>query len=111
MGTEQGLESGDTELIYRGALTWSFLGPVIAGKSKSHEHHYHYPPGLISLSAELNGRTALSGEESGVSTAEAIIGITYSVTDSLDIRGAYMFPVFKPKELDNGWIAGLVYHF
>jgi len=111
VGTEHGLESGDAEVIYRAGLAWSFVGPAVFPERGHAEEHNHYPPGLISLTAELDGRTPLSGEESGISTAEVILGLTYSLTDNLDIRGAYIVPVFEPEELRNGWIGGLIYHF
>jgi hypothetical protein len=115
-GYEHGLESGGDDLFYRFALMWALQGPDLGIHFGDHQHHSHshahyYPPGMISLTAEFDGRTPLNGPDEGISTGECIFGLTYSVTDNFDVRAGYIVPVMEPKYLRNGWIFGVVYHF
>ena len=115
IGVERGIETEETELFYRAALMWSFRGPALVRPShehaRGHEHSAHYPPGMLSLTAELDARMPLNGEDEQISTGEVTLGVTYSVTDSVDVRAGYVFPVMEPKELRDGWIFSVVYHF
>lgn len=110
-GTEHGLESGEAELFYHAAITYSFLGPALAADSGHGHEGHHAPPGLTSLIAEFTGRTVLDGQESGRSSGELLIGVSYQITDSIEGRIGYQFPLFKPKELDGAFILGVIIHF
>jgi len=110
-GTEHGLESGDDEFLYNTALTFPLLDSELVGDAAHDTHGQHFAAGMMNLLAEVNGRTSLSGEEHGRTTAEFLFGATYFVTSHVAIRAGLQFPLFKPKEFDNAYLLGLVYHF
>ena len=66
---------------------------------------------MVNLLLEVTGRTGLSHEERGRTSAEALFGVTYLVTGHVELRAGLQFPLFKPKEFDNAYILSLVYHF
>jgi hypothetical protein len=112
VGTEHGLESGDSVLAYGAALIYTFKGPAIfPGSEHAHGHHVHFPPGMTSLIAELTGERALSGEDDGDSVHSLLLGVTYAVSGDLEIRGGYEFPLGSPEEFDDSFVLGLIYHF
>jgi hypothetical protein len=118
VGTEHGTESGDSELSYAAALTYSFRGPVLfPGQAEDHAGHAHghgashFPPGLTSLILEYAGRTALSGDERDRSTGEVLFGLSHVLTESLEVRGAYQLPVGGTRDIDYGYVLSLIYHF
>jgi hypothetical protein len=116
VGTEHGLETGDSELLYAAALTWSFDGPELF-KAEAETHaghagaHDHFGPGLTSLIVEFIGRTILSGEDDDRSTAEVLMGVSHVLTESLEVRGAIQLPVGGLRDIEYGYIFGLIYHF
>ena len=109
-GTEHGLESGDDEFLYNTAVTFSLLDSETVAVAID-QHEQHLPAGLVNLFAEVSGRTGLSGEEHGRTTAEFLFGASYLVTSHVAIRAGLQFPLFKPREFDNAYLLGLVYHF
>ncbi len=113
IGTEHALDSGDAEFLWNAALTYSLLGPSLSGTSPDVSTHggRHFPPGLINFITELTGRTQLNGEQEGRSTAEVLFGVSYLITSEWEIRAALQFPLFEPREFDNGYVIGLIYHF
>jgi hypothetical protein len=108
-GTEHGLESGDDEFLYNTALTFSLLNSEMVAAADD-QHGRHFPAGMVNLLAEVTGRTGLSGEEHGRTTAEFLFGATYLLTSHVEIRAGLQFPLFKPREFDNAYLLGLVYH-
>lgn len=106
VGTEHGLESGDTNLSYKSALTWSFLTSAAQNPEPS-----HYAPGMTSLVTELTGRTVLDGNDETRTTAELLLGARYSVSGHLEVRGGYQFPVGGPEDMEHGFVLGVVFHF
>ena len=60
---------------------------------------------------ELTGRTHLNKEQDGRSTAELLVGVSYLITSEWEIRAGLQFPLFEPREFDNGYILGLIRHF
>jgi hypothetical protein len=118
VGTEHGTESGDSELSYAAALTWSFRGPALfPAQADAHAGHghgrgaSHFPPGLTSLILEYTGRTALSGDDADRSTGEVLFGLSHVLTESLEVRGAYQLPVGGTHDIDYGYVFGIIYHF
>lgn len=118
IGAEHGTESGDSELLYAAALTWSFRGPALfPGQADAHASHAHghgashFPPGLTSLILEYTGRTALSGDDADRSTGEVLFGLSHVLTESLEVRGAYQLPVGGTRDIDYGYVLSLIYHF
>ena len=87
VGTEHGLETGDSELFYAAALTYSFHGPALFdGEADAHDAHAgahdHFGPGLTSLIVEFTGRTVLSGDDRDRSTAEVLFGVSHVLTEN-----------------------------
>ena len=112
VGSEHGLESGDAELFYNVAFTYSFLGPrLFRGGSDEHSGPRHFPPGLTSLIVEYTGRTGLGGEDDGRTTGELLFGGSYNVTQSWEVRAAYQHPIGGPRDIDYGYVLSLIYHF
>jgi hypothetical protein len=109
-GTEHGLESGEDEFLYNTALAFSLLDSE-RGAGEGNKHGQHFPAGLVNLLAEVTGRTGLSGEEHGRTTAEFLFGASYMATSYVEIRSGLQFPLFKPREFDNAYLLSLVYHF
>ena len=111
-GTEHGLESGDSELFYSAALTYSFLTPpLLGGHGDAHAGHAHFPPGLTNLIVEVSGRTGMSGEDDGSSTAKILFGASYNLDKTWEIRGGYILPVGGKRDIDDGLVLSLIYHF
>jgi opacity protein-like surface antigen len=105
-GTEHGLESGDAELSYKSALTWTFL------TSAAHDSESaHHPLGMTSLLTELTARTVLDGNEEKRTTAELLFGVSYSVSEHWQVRAGYKFPVGGTEEIDDSFVLGAIFHF
>lgn len=114
IGSEHGTKSGEDEVLYKMALTYSVLGPALFEEDHGDEHEHvgrHFPIGLINFIAEVSGKTSLSGRSRGETTADFTFGITYLLTVNIEIRAAVQFPLLKPREFDNGYLFSLVYHF
>lgn len=118
VGAEYGIESGEGELFYNAALTYSFLGPRLFpgnGRADGHAHREfgpaHFPAGLTNLILEYTGRTPLDGAQEGASTGELLFGASYNLDESFEIRGGYQVPLGGPQEIDDGFVFGLIYHF
>lgn len=114
-GTEHGLQTGDSELFYAAALTYSFPGPALfpghGDDHAGHAAHSHFPPGLTSLIAEYTGRTALSGDDADRSTGEVLFGLSHVLTESFEVRGAYQLPLGGTRDIDYGYVLSVIYHF
>ena len=111
VGTEHGLESGDSALTYGAALIYTFKGPAFfAGSEHAHGHHVHFPPGMTSLIAELTGERALSGDADGEDVHALLLGISYTLSGDLEVRGGYEMPLGSPEAFDYSFVIGLIYH-
>ena len=120
-GTEHGLETGDSELFYTAALTWSFQGPDLlaaagTGGGRAHDHaghapESHLPHGLTSLILEYTGRTVLSGDDRDRSTGEVLLGVSHTLNEHLEVRGAYQLPVGGPRDIDYAYVLSVILHF
>ena len=60
---------------------------------------------------EYTGRTVLHGELEVRGTAEVLLGLSHSVTQSWAVRGAYQVAIGDEKDFDRAVLVGLVYHF
>jgi len=125
-GPEIKLESGETELLYRFALTKSWQGPVYfhcgSCRRRSHhgradradDHHHgaptHHGPGLITLYLEPLGTSNLTDADEGT-RFDMTTGIGYALTDKLELRTAVRFPLYRPSSLDSQFIFSLLRHF
>lgn len=107
LGTEHGLESGESEFFYNVALGYSFL----TQGSRETLVSRHFPRGMSNLIVEFTGRTALEGEEKGRHNAEVLFGASYNIDGIFEIRGGYQVPIGGPKKIDDGFLLGLIYHF
>lgn len=76
-----------------------------------HTGHHHGTAGLLNLHLEVTGESPLNGEEEGDVNLEGIFGVSYALTQSMDVRLGYIFPITTPKEIDYGLTGGLIYHF
>lgn len=136
VGVETGLNSGETEMAYDLAISKTFCGPAFfacccrhwtntqhhdehghqdnghSGHSHNGEDHgHHFLPGMTSIMAEINARTLTAGEEEGRSTAEILFGINYAVTERIQFRAGYQIPLYRPSDIEERIITGLIYHF
>ena len=106
IGTEHGLESGDTELSYKSAMTWSFLT-----SPTSDPQSVHYQAGMTSLLAEFTSHTVLDGGEETRTSSEVLFGVSYSLSEHWQVRTGYQFPVGGPEDIDHSFVIGAVLHF
>ncbi len=137
VGVETGVDSRETEMAYDLAIARTFCGPALFGHccrqghaghghseygsdehGHSHNGHngheddgHHFPPGMTSLIAEINGRTLTAGDEEGRSTAELLFGVSYCLTERMQVRVGYQFPLFKPRDLEERIVTGMIWHF
>ena len=126
LGTEHATETGDDALVYGLGIAYSFQGPALldrphaphdehAGHAHAHDHvhagHPHFPPGFTSLIAEITGSVVLDGEDDGAASHQLLLGISYSVSDWLEVRAAFQASIGQPREFDEAIIAGLIFHF
>ena len=124
LGPETGLQSGETELVYRFALTRSWRGPVLfpccgarrhdhdVDRHDDHNHHSngHHESGLITLYFEPTGTTNLTAPDEPT-MFELTTGIGYAVTHSLELRTAVGFPLFRPQRFDGQFVFSAIRHF
>lgn len=115
VGTEHGLETGDSELFYAAGLAYSFQGPALLnGDGHVHAGHAaesHLPYGLTSLILEYTGRTALSGEDRDRSTGEVLFGLSHTLSETFELRGGYQLPVGGTRDIDYSYVLSVIYHF
>ncbi len=122
LGTEVGVQSGDTELFFGLALTKSFQGPVLWAFQDTHAHEpeppyhhhhgtedhdghwHHFPPGFTSLILELVGTTELSSPGAGRTVCELLTGVAYTPVEHWEVRFAVRAPLFKPNRMDVQYI-------
>lgn len=116
LGPETGLDSGETELLYRFALTRTWQGPVefpCRCRSRSehghhdHDDHGHHGPGLTTLYLETVGDTNLSDQQEGT-RLDMTTGIGYYLTEKLELRTGLRFPLCHPKRFDSQFIFSAV---
>ncbi len=103
IGTQRGLETGDTLLDYHGALIWSL--------ADAHDHGEHLHAGMTSLIAEVGGRTVLDGPDESRSTAEALLGLSYCSRQQWEFRGGFQLPIGGQQDIDYGFVVGAIFHF
>ena len=110
---EHGFDEDSTELLFGFGLVKSFGEKHSGHSAKSHAHHDHghATAGLLHLHREATGSTPLNGPDQGDINLEGLIGISYGVIDGLDIRAGYLFPITSPKDFDEGFTGGLIFHF
>lgn len=106
VGTEHDLDSDEAELAYAGALGWSLR----TSRDVDHDLH-HAEPGLISLSAELTGRTGIRGSDDGRTTAEALLGVGYTISNFTTVRAGYQLPVGGPEDIDHALVISVIQSF
>lgn len=110
---EHGFDEVETELLFGVGLVKSFGGTCSTGGAKNHFHsdHGHATEGLLHLHLEATGSTPLNGDDKGDINLEGLVGISYGLATSFDIRAGYLFPITTPKDFDEGFTAGVIFHF
>ena len=114
VGTEHATDSGDAELLFRASLIHTLGYQEVQGSAHAdhdHEHDHGLPPGLLSLILEVDGTLGLAGDEDGDIEAEGIIGAYYGLSEHMDLRAGYRFPLTRSQELNSGLTAGAIWHF
>jgi hypothetical protein len=133
VGSEAGLSSGDNEIFYSVALARTVFGRAVCcprysrhgehgdgehsdhgdqhGEHDEHDEGNHFPPGLTSWILEFTGRSGTWGPNNGRSTAELLLGVSYTITEHTQVRAGYQFPLGSPRDLDGRAILGAIYHF
>lgn len=111
-GLEYGTDSKDRELFYAAGVAYTFLTTESSGSdSSAAAHDGHLPAGMMSAIIELGGRTALTGDEAGGTTAEMLFGACYTVNSRWELRAGLELPVGGPRDIDSGFIVSAIYHF
>ena len=105
VGVEYEFDEAETELALGFSLvkTFDLKGTDGGGELTT--------AGLLSFHAEAVTSLALSGEEDGEFSASGLVGATYGLSEGLDLRAAYEFPLTTDEELDNGVVVGIIAHF
>lgn len=106
--TEHALERGDSAFEFRSGLAWTFMAP---GSSAANTDGVHFSPGMTSLMFETGSRALLDGDDRGRVTHEVLLGLSCSVSASLDLRAGIVLPIGSEKEFDHGLVVGAVVHF
>lgn len=60
---------------------------------------------------ELSGNTPMDGDDRGDVSLNGLIGISYNLTEKIDARIGYLFPISTPHEFNKGFTTGLIYKF
>ena len=111
IGAEHGLESEEVNLNYNAALSYSVMTFAKSSHNIQDGHNHdgsHFSPGMINLILEYSGS---SNWEEGESVSEILLGATYLLTSSWELRVAYSIPLQKYNELQDSIILSAVYHF
>lgn len=108
ISVEHVFDEDETELVYGFGLVKSF-GETHVGHD--HGHMHGSVAGMLHLHLELTGSTPLKGEDKGDVNLEALVGVSYGVTQDLDIRAGAFMPVTSPNDVDYGLTTGLIFHF
>ena len=106
---EHGFDADSTELVYGFGLVKSF--GEVCEEHDGHGHHDHSSAGMLHLHLEFTGSTPINGDDQGDIYLEGLVGISYAFAAGFDLRAGYMFPITSPKDFDNGFTAGVVFHF
>ncbi|MHC4920220.1 MAG: transporter [Planctomycetota bacterium] len=110
VGTEHGLETGDTTLFYNAALALSFVGTHHEPSTHAEHQHEQLAPGMTHLLLELTGRTVLDGPDEET-TAEMLFGVSFNATAQLELRAGYVTSIGGPQEIEDGFALGVIHHF
>jgi hypothetical protein len=95
-----------SEFVFGFGLVKSF---DLASADGSHDHKTSV--GILNLHLEATGAVALNGEEEGDLNMEGLLGFSYGVSESIDCRLGYEFPITTPREFDGGVVTGVIWHF
>ena len=110
LGFEQGLGSDGQGVFFWGAsLIKSFYlngDPELRGPHGG--MRTHFPAGMLSLAAELGGELPVTGDEKGQGAGEWLLGISYTMTPQLALRGSVSFPAWNPGEFNSRFTVGLI---
>lgn len=112
VAVEHGFDEDSTELVFGFGLVKSFGEKH--GDHKDHAGHDHPTSsagGLFNIHLEATGSTLLNGSDSGDTTLEGLVGVSYGFAAGFDIRAGYFFPITSPKEFDHGFTTGIIFHF
>lgn len=110
---EHGFDADETELLFGVGLVKSFGETCSDDRDKSHAHHghSHSTADMLHLHLEATGSTPLNGPDEGDINIEGLVGISYGLAAGFDIRAGYLFPITSPKDFDEGFTAGFIFHF
>jgi hypothetical protein len=110
---EHGFDADETEFLFGLGLVKSFGAKHSGQGAKGHAHqgHSHSTAGLLHLHLEATGSSPLNGSDQGDINIEGLVGISYGLAAGFDIRAGYLFPITSPKDFDEGFTAGFIFHF
>jgi hypothetical protein len=106
VAVEHIFEEDVSEFVFGFGLVKSF---DLASADGSHGHKTSV--GILNLHLEATGAVALNGEEEGDLNMEGLLGVSYGLSESMDCRLGYEFPITTPREFDGGVVAGVIWHF
>lgn len=112
IAVEHGFDEDSTEFLFGIGLVKSFGERY--GNHTDHAGHDHPASsggGLFNIHLEATGSTPLNGEDKGDVNLEGLIGISYGLTENLDIRAGYLFPITSPRDFNKGFTGGVIIHF
>jgi hypothetical protein len=111
-GVEHAVESNDSKFFFRSSLIHTFgCGEAAESDHTGHVDHKGLCPGLVSMIFEMDLGVDLSGKEDGEWVGEGIVGVLVGVSENIDLRFGYQFPLSRSEELNGGLIGGVICHF
>lgn len=110
VGVEHVFDEDSNELIFGFGLVKT-LGTADSHSQCQDGHKHATLAGLFHLHFEVTGAMGLNGDEEGDTEMEGLVGISYGVNDSLDLRIGYEFPLTSPADYDHGLLLGCIWHF
>jgi hypothetical protein len=111
IAVEHNFDGDETELEFGFGLVKSFGEKPELDDCHDHHGHNHTASGLLNLHLEVTGGTPLNGDDQGDFEVEGLVGVSYGVTDEMDVRFGYSFPISTPRDFDHRLTAGVIVHF
>lgn len=113
LGVEHNFDEDSTEFFFGFGLVKSFGQAPDLTDHSGHDHEVHHPTsaGLFNIHLEITGATPINGDDKGDFEVEGLVGISYGLSEAMDVRLGCVFPISSPTEFDHGMTGGIIWHF
>ncbi len=111
LGVEHNFDADETEFVFGVAFAKSFsLNPTPCSENIGTHSHSH-SQGILNIHAEFTGSSPTTGEDRGDFGVDGLLGVSYGISQDMDVRFGYQVPLTTPDNYDHTIKAGLIYHF